>query len=905
MKNKSVFSFKWYESIQFKMATIFIVLFVLVTLSIFIILKTFSDKVIKEEAYMRVNEANNAVISELQRHIILSTALSSTLSNLAEALPNQEETFLSLLPVLLEHKGTESFIAGGGIWPAPYQFDKNKERHSFFWARQHMGQLSFYNDYNQQDGEGYHQEEWYLPATYLQKGETYWSKSYTDPYSFEPMVTVSSPMIRDDKNVGIATIDLKLRGLQKLLAKVTKSFNGYAFAIDRNGTFLSYPDAAKITLIEQDTNWLHTFIDYQDLLKKDPNFYPYAKILNAQRQNLLDQHVNNNEQAQKLAESLVLKSYQIDKQEAELIIATQLDSRKKDINNIFQDNNLFLDNDPILNEPVFVSISTMPDTYWSIVTVMPYSFEVEKISGTYKQLIFSTVVALIIAILIIWLFIKQIITAPIKYLAKQIQSRVDNEDEQENLSLINSSGSGELGSLINVFNQRTNQLISSKSKIEKLANFDPLTGLPNRRLLISRLKEKITMCDRQKSFGALFFIDLDNFKRINDSLGHDIGDQLLLNLAKRFTGAIRTEDTVARLGGDEFVVLIVKNNDYSQDLNYESTQVAKKLVESLKTPIILKGQPHHMTISIGITIFSHAENSSDELLRQADTAMYIAKEQGKNGFCFFNKQMQEKALRRIEIEEALRKAILNNEFFLEYQPQVNDEGQCFGAEALIRWRHPKKGLLAPIEFINISEECGLIIELGKWVIEQSCQQLALWSKQNINLKDMSINVSPKQFRDNNFINTVRDAIEKYQINPNQIILEITEGIVIENIKDTIEKMTTLKELGVGISIDDFGTGYSSLTYLKELPLSQLKIDRSFVCDIVSEHKDQMIVKSIISMANHLDLKVIAEGVEDMEQVQLLAGVGCKQFQGYYFSRPKSVKEFEEYVVINTFKDTNN
>lgn len=889
----SVFSFKWYESLQFRIAALFLVLFIIIALSVLMILRTFGEKIIQEEAFLRLNQASSEVISELERHTILSATLVDTMANLAEKLPQKSGDYHRLFPQIINYKGSEAFIAGGGIWPAPYQFDQQVERHSFFWVRDRAGELNFYDDYNQLSSKGYHHEEWYIPATHLLEGNIYWSKSYTDPYSLEPMVTVSAPIIQKNQNIGVATIDLKLEGLQHLLKKVTQSFDGYAFALDRNGTFLSYPEIKQVisSAKNRDGSELKSFISYQDLAEVAPQFTPYSEILNIQRDKLLSQLETHTRFGKKLSATIERSSYQIESEEANLIVAAMLHAR----NNSHQDNtrtNLILQDDPILNESVFVSISVMPDTHWTIITVMPYSKGVETLASTYQRLMFSTFIALLITISLIWLFIRYIVTSPISHLAKQVQNQID--DDNYAMKLFDTSAKGELRALVEIFNQRTGQLLHSQKKVEKLAHYDALTGLPNRRMLKNRLTDKLANCDRHDCFGALLFIDLDNFKRINDSMGHHIGDELLLRVAERLREIVRKEDTIARLGGDEFVILITKNHSFSKELNYESTVVAQKLVTAMATPISINNHLHHMTVSIGISVFSEANTSSDELLRQADTAMYRAKDKGKNCFCFFNTEMQERAFRRVEIEESLRIAIDTNQLFLAYQPQVDSQGQCLGAEALVRWIHPQKGVLSPYEFINIAEECGLIIELGTWVLETACAQLKTWSEQK-QIKKISVNVSPKQFRDTNFINIVRNTLKKNQLKANQLTLEITEGIVIENVKDTIAKMSILKSLGVRLSIDDFGTGYSSLKYLKDLPLDQLKIDQSFIRDIINQPKDAMIVTTIISIAENLELNVIAEGVEEVEQVTMLINKGCKQFQGYYFSKPKSVQEFDLYL----------
>jgi len=887
-----VFNFKWYESLQFKIAALFLVLFILIALSVFIILRTFGENIIQEEAFLRLNQASSEVISELEKHTILSATLVDSMANLAKKLPKNSDDYHLLFPQIINYKGKEAFIAGGGIWPAPFEFDEKIEKYSFFWARDRTGKLNFYDGYNNTSGKGYHYEEWYIPATHLLEGNIYWSKSYTDPYSLEPMVTVSAPIIHDQQNIGVATIDLKLEGLQHLLTRVTQSFNGYAFALDRNGTFLSYPIIKQVltSAKKRDGSELKSFINYQDLAKTEPNFIPFSNILNEQRNTLLRQIETHNRFGKKLSYTLASTSYQIDKQEADLIVAAMLHSH-----NINQEEaeraNILLGDDPLLNEPVFVSIRVMPDTHWKIITVMPYSTAIDTMTSTYQRLMLSTFIALLITVSLIWSFIRYIVTSPISHLAKQVQNQSD--DNSHAIKLFNTAAKGELKALVEVFNQRTGQLLQSQKKIEKLAHFDSLTGLPNRRMLINRINNIMAGCEKQDCFGTLLFIDLDNFKRINDSMGHHIGDQLLLHVAERLRKTLRKEDTIARLGGDEFVVLITANHTCSKQLNYESTIVAQKLVNAMAAPIRLNNHLHHMTISIGISVFSKKNSSSDELLRQADTAMYRAKAKGKNGFCFFNTAMQERAYRRLEIEESLRIALDKNQLFLVYQPQVNSQGNCLGAEALVRWTHPQKGVLSPIEFIPIAEESGLIIELGTWVLETACAQLKTWSDSH-QFKKISINVSPKQFRDVNFIEIVRNVLKKHQLNPNQLTLEITEGIVIENIKDTIAKMSILKSLGVKLSIDDFGTGYSSLKYLKELPLDQLKIDQSFVRDIINQPKDAMIVTTIIAIAHHLELNVIAEGVEEIEQVEMLTSKGCKQFQGYYFSKPITAEEFDHY-----------
>lgn len=898
MEQTPVFTSHWYDSLQFKMSTIFLALLVLIMVSVTMVLKTIGSRLVEEEAYLKLEAAEREVITELEKRTVLSATLADALANLAEKLSADTKLNKELSLQLMDYKGTEELIAGGGIWPAPYQFDPDLERHSFFWGRNREGVLEFYDDYNQPEGKGYHNEEWYVPAKYLHEGGVYWSKSYTDPYSLQPMVTVTVPMYQQGLHIGASTIDLKLEGLQNLLEKVTKAFGGYAFAVDRNGTFLSYPDNELVLVKEQgsDGSQLKSFINYRQLAARLPEFATVAEILDRESQRMVQSRHQQGHNTEKLAEKLANESYQITPVEAEVIAVTLNKTSRPGDSPGYKRTNVFLKSDYLLKEPVYISIATMPNTFWKIVTVMPYSHGVQRIATTYNRLMIATCGAVFVALLLVWFLIRRSITMPMGRLSKQLRLQVESETDA--IELINTPDNGELGALAHWFNRRTRQLMETQKKIEKLAHFDSLTGLPNRRLLIDRLENRVNEAKRQGSFGALLFIDIDNFKLINDSLGHDMGDELLMQVAERLQKCLRREDTVARLGGDEFVVLIVKNSSFTDQLIYETTVVANKLVKVIRKPFDLRGRLHHITSSIGITIFPSSSSSSDELLRQADTAMYRSKARGKNGFCFFKPEMQEEANKRLNTEEELRQALVENQLSLVYQPQVDINDTCLCAEALVRWTHPTKGLQVPGEFIAVAEESGLIIPLGNWVIDEACRQIRAWRNVEYVLEKVAVNVSPKQFRDSKFIDSVKKSVEKHKINPSQLTLEVTEGVVIDNVQNTIDKMQELKTFGVRISMDDFGTGYSSLMYLKKLPLDQLKIDQSFVRDITIDPNDAMIVETIIAMSNHLGLDVIAEGVENREQRDFLVDKGCRKFQGYYFGKPMSATAFMEYLQKN-------
>lgn len=429
----------------------------------------------------------------------------------------------------------------------------------------------------------------------------------------------------------------------------------------------------------------------------------------------------------------------------------------------------------------------------------------------------------------------------------------------------------------------------AEEKISHLAFFDALTNLPNRRLFLDRLEQSLANAARKHANGALLYLDLDHFKTLNDSLGHPIGDELLIQVAKRLKDCLRDEDTVARLGGDEFVILMNCRNITPEAMFEHALTMAERVQAALQEAYYLKGYTHHITPSIGITLLPQPFITSEELLKQADTAMYHAKNKGRNTISFYNEDMQYRADQRLTLENDIRIALNEQQFSLHYQPQFNENRELIGAEALLRWQHPEKGMIPPDHFIPVAEETNLILAIGEWVLNEACLQLQKWP----NLPHLAVNVCPKEFRQTQFTVNIINTLERYGIPASRLMLEITEGIIVRDINENIVKLKVLKDLGITISIDDFGTGYSSLSYLKVLPISQLKIDQSFVRDITSDPDDAVIVETIIAMARHLGLSLVAEGVETAEQLQFLKTKGCKGYQGYFFSKPLPKEEFAE------------
>lgn len=437
----------------------------------------------------------------------------------------------------------------------------------------------------------------------------------------------------------------------------------------------------------------------------------------------------------------------------------------------------------------------------------------------------------------------------------------------------------------------------AEEKIHNLAFYDPLCQLPNRRLLFDRLHQAVTTSARNQTCAGLLFIDLDNFKILNDTRGHDIGDLLLIEVGQRLRTCIRDSDTLARLGGDEFVVLLEGLSEDRAEAAVQARGVGEKMLIDIHQPYMLKDIEHYSTASIGISLFANYRQNLDDLLKQADTAMYAAKKAGRNTLRFFDPAMQEALEMRSQLEAGMRKALPKHEFKLYYQVQVDSMQHPIGAEALIRWEHPEQGLISPDKFIPVAEDTGLILPLGQWILQTACAQLKEWESNPLTRElTLAVNVSARQFRQPSFVEQVSKVIEQTLINSSLLKLELTESTVLENVADTIIKMHALKKIGVRFSMDDFGTGYSSLAYLTQLPLDQLKIDQSFVRNIGTKSTDAMIIQTIIGMANNLGIEVIAEGVETDAQHDFLSGAGCWFYQGYLFGRPVPVKEFTALLI---------
>jgi diguanylate cyclase len=446
-------------------------------------------------------------------------------------------------------------------------------------------------------------------------------------------------------------------------------------------------------------------------------------------------------------------------------------------------------------------------------------------------------------------------------------------------------------SLQQVITARTEKLEAANLQLRHLATHDALTGLPNRVLLDDRLAQAIAHADRDVQPFAVLMLDLDRFKLINDSFGHRSGDMVLNEVARRLQSVVRSIDTVARVGGDEFVLVVSPSAARA-----DAEEIGRRANEILCTPIQLEGLDLRVSSSIGIAFYPTDGGSAESVLAHADAAMYCAKERGRNNYQCFSPGMKSAALERVSLESELHQALKRGQFELFYQPKVDTaSGDIHSAEALIRWRHPQRGLIPPLQFIPLAEECGLIHEIGAWVLREACRQCAVWQRAGQLPLRVAVNVAASQFRRGDLFEVVRGALQEAQLDPRFLEIELTESAVMTNPEDSAAILEQLSRMGVLVSVDDFGTGYSSMSYLRRFPIDKLKIDRSFITDLTTRADDASIVQAIVSLAHSLRLKVVAEGVETVEQLKFLQSVGCDQYQGYHFSPPLPAIEFAELV----------
>lgn len=886
------------NTILFKFSLGLSLLFLLMIAATYMVVDFIAKDYLIQKNKELIDETGLHIVSEISQHISIAETLTRNLAAAGEKLPKDPAIFYKVIPQMLDIKENKDFIVGGGIWPEPQKFTSGVERRSFFWGRDNFGKLQYFDQYNDIKGSGYHFEEWYVPSRYSKSGECIWSKSYMDPYTLAPMVTCTVPMFTDNQFSGNATVDVSLKQLKSILHQGSAKLGGYAYAVDRNNKFLSFPDDNLTKITSQDNNNLTLeYITANQLAKKISVFQTVANKLTDINHSFIGSITEENRQ---LAKDITEQSKQISSIDAKLIVANMLSMRNQ--TNIHSNKTMSVTSkqDYLLGEPVNVSIFMIPKTMWKIVVVTPQQVATSSASEVSNLILMLLIAIMIIAAFFGFVYCKQSLIVPIYQMVNQLQQSPENDKEHQR-KLLDDRRHDEFGLLAYHFNQSQMALdsnnrdlklqINERKEVEKklkhLALHDPLTGLPNRILFQDRLQQSIGFSNRHQEKFAVFFMDLDNFKIINDTMGHDTGDKLLKQVSTRLSSTARETDTVARLGGDEFAFIINKINVAENAVIF-----ANRLNKVLKKPIEINGNNINIGSSIGITIYPDDASNSEEILRNADIAMYQAKDDGRNAIRFFTCEMNEKLQENKEILMDLAESIKQEHFELYYQPLFAlDHITLVGAEALIRWHHPEKGMIPPDKFIAVAEQSGLINELGDWIVAQACRDIKLFTKEGVPQIRVAINISPVQFKHKNLLHHMLTILDQHNVSPDLIELEITEGAVMDSVDQAIETMQDLHDAGFQLAMDDFGTGYSSLSYLKRFPIQKLKIDRSFISDLENDDDSKSIATAIIQMSHSLGLHVLAEGVETKEQLKYLQDEKCDYVQGYYTGRPMPASEF--------------
>lgn len=1039
----------WWHSLHFKVTLYQVILMAGLICATFTIMFTVERTLLVENGQDLQEQMGKRVISDLQNRIYLTESLASALANLGESLAPDESVYRRVVPQILDYEDRESFIAGGGIWPEPYKFDPNVQRRSFFWGRMPDGSLKYYDDYNHPEGAGYHNEEWYVPAVFYKPGQAYWSKSYMDPYSYQPMATCTVPMWRQEEFLGVATVDIKLEGLREFLDEASNKLGGYIFVVDRNNKFLSFPQPGAVTreYLDESGNTAQDFLTTDDLAVKVASFAPIAEALGALSQRDMETARSRRQDFDQLVRLITEKSYPIGEEEARNIVTSMLQPTDPQASETLTLQRLYLERASLLDEPVMVSIFKMPQTHWKIVAVTPMS-KFYASADTVTWQVGAYVLTLELAgFLVMFFVIRRRLIRPLRHLSNQVRTHGE-QGGQLRLSL-NDHSRDELGQLAYEFNHRSNQLTQTlndlqltrddlenrviqrtndlsvserrfqlavngsrdgiwdwdlltdrvyyapqwkkmlgieadnvsdrpdewisriderdvgafmqefdehlsgqdetfevelrmihrsadtvwmlcrgavvrdetgrairvagsmaditeikdvQAKLQRIAEHDRLTDLPNRELFNTRLGEAVRrgQANPDYKFAVLFF-DFDRFKIINDSLGHDVGDALLVDIAKLFRTTLRDSDTAARFGGDEFVVLLNGLSGYD-----EAHQIGTRLLEVFAKPHELNGNVVTSTASIGLVTNKTGCRTAEEMIRDADAAMYQAKEAGKARIVVFDQQMHQQAMDRLQLEADLRDALIQNELHIVYQPIVSLEaGELHGFEALLRWEHPTRGNVSPDLFIPIAEDTGLIVPIGEWVLQNACRQLYQWNHHDRPELPVTLNVnlSMRQVCHPDIVDTIKKIVNDTGIDPRDLKLEITESTIVDDRHDMIPLLNQIKELGIHLAMDDFGTGHSSLGNLHLLPVDVLKIDQSFIKSMSANRELAAVMQAIITLAHELGIQTVAEGIETSDQLVMLQALDCNFGQGYYFHKPLSPEAATRYLLGMDHNDT--
>lgn len=864
---------------SFKISTGFL-LATLALLSIlaFVLQSELREK-LEQDSSKQVEASGNAIVADLVRQTSLIHSLAESLGTVVKSIPFSDQAYHQLLPQLIDINNSNSLVAGGGIWPEPKQLDPNKDRNSYFWGKNKDGVLDFYDDYNLKEGKGYRNEEWYVPAKLLADDSCYWSRSYIDPFSKEPMVTCTIPIRKNNQYIGASTIDMKLEGLHQFFRQQSESLGGYVFLVDQNNKFISFPESDYIIKDSQSD-----LIDITELALKQPNFKLLAKRLLDISKKTFTTLPELEKQRKDMAEYFDKSSYQVSAEQAKIMASSIINPIKETLTNSYLLDHFQLEDDFLLQEEVNVSIFHVPESYWKLVVVTPTSTDFIAVSDIIKETSKQIFIPTIITMLVFFLFIHHYFIHPLARISKHIR---EYTNDPENEQYLKGFGNGDFGKLAYLYNIKTAlvkksilEISESNSQLQVYASYDDLTGTYNRRAFDNFIEEVLQKDTRNEH--AIFYLDLDQFKVVNDTAGHLAGDQLLIAISKRIAKSLRDGDILARIGGDEFAMIVQAPTIDT------SLSIAERIKNSIASyRFNWEGKTFTVSSSIGILHLSTLEGDKKNILSCVDSACYAAKEAGRNRNHLYLPEDISLSERFGEMESLvdLRKAIDENRLFLEYQliKHITGTSAC-GFEALVRINDGNGNIIYPNKFMPAAERYNATWDVDQRVIELAISEFNI-IKADFDVGFCSINLTADALNHEKLLSIIKIALEKNDISGSFFCFEITETSAIANVDLACKIINQIRELGSRVSLDDFGTGMSSYSYLKTLPVDYIKIDGAFVKNIDQDSIDHAFVKSITDIATAMNIQTVAEWVENENIVFTLKDIGVDYAQGFGLSKP--------------------
>ncbi len=875
---------------SFKISIGFIVATMTLLLTLAYVLQGELRQKLERDSSKQVEANGNAIVAELVRQTSLIHSLAESLTAAVISIPYSDATYRQVLPNLINIDISSNLVAGGGIWPEPNALDPNKDKNSYFWGKNELGQLDFYNDYNLQGGKGYRNEEWYVPAKFLNK-TCYWSRSYVDPFSKEPMVTCTLPIRKNGQYIGATTIDMKLEGLNTFFKQQSEKLGGYVFLVDQNNKFISFPQSkVRVSEKELDENpeaeRLHQISNIAELAATQPKFKQLAERLLNLSDRIYHTHPEFESQHQTMAAYFHDNSYQVTQEQAEIMASSILSHIDETLDNSYLLEYFQLNDDFLLQEKVNASIFHIPESYWKLVVVTPTSTDFTAVSNIIKETSKQLFIPIIITMSVFFFFIRYYFIRPLILISRHIRKYANNPEGE---TLIEGFKNGDFGRLATLYNIKTAlvkkyllEISRSNSQLQIYASYDDLTGTYNRRAFDNFIEELLRKDSRNEH--AIFYLDLDQFKVVNDTAGHLAGDQLLIAISKRIATTLREGDILARIGGDEFAMIIQAPSIES------SLAIAERIKHSISS-YRFNWDDNTFTVSssIGILHLSTLEGDKEKILSCVDSACYAAKEAGRNRNHLYLPEDSGLSERFGEMESlvTLRKALDDKRLFLEYQliKHITGDSAC-GFEALVRMKGKDGKTIYPNSFMPAAERYNATWDVDQRVIDRAIAQFKA-IKDNFDVGFCSINLTADALNHDQLLSTIKNALTKHDIDGSNFCFEITETNAIANVELASKIISQIRELGSRVSLDDFGTGMSSYSYLKALPVDYLKIDGAFVKNIEEDIVDHAFVKSITDIATAMNIQTVAEWVEHENIVFTLKDIGVDYAQGFGICKPMS------------------